>query len=291
MSINGEQELPSPGKSPDRELEHTDAGAASAFDSGERDDPPTLIAYKIAENPQMPLVPAPSSRSWMDATPTKFANRCLPLLIANQSGWFILNSHEFRATWNGCADNTGVRIEYLKGSEPHPVSCHFGHGILTWTLPYLFRTTPGYNLLVRGPANMLKAGVYPLEGVVETDWSVASFTMNWKLLQLNVPVTFVVGEPICMLVPQRRGELEAFRAEIRTLDPDSEMARQHDHWAQGRARFLTDLTIAGSVAQRRGWEKDYYQGRAPGEARARGHQVKLELLEFVDRQLRKPDPQ
>ena len=128
---------------------------------------PTLIAYKIAEQPYMPLVAAPSSRAWMEDTSKRFANRCLPLLIANQSGWFVLNSHEFRATWNGRNENSGVRIEYMKGLRPHPASCHFGHGIITWTLPYFFRTSPGYNLLVRGPANMFKAGVCPLEGIVD----------------------------------------------------------------------------------------------------------------------------
>ena len=48
---------------------------------------------------------------------------------------------------------------------------HFGDGILTWHLPILFRTPPGYNLLVRGPANYPKDAVSPLEGIVETDWA------------------------------------------------------------------------------------------------------------------------
>jgi hypothetical protein len=256
-------------------------------DGGEQ---PTLIAYKLVDEPSMTLAPAAVSRSWMDGTAKKFAYRCLPLVIANQSGWFVLNSHEFRATWNGRPDDAGVRIEYLKGPEPHPVSCHFGHGILTWTLPYLFHTPPGYNLLARGPANSWKAGIYPLEGVVETDWSPASFTMNWKFSQPNVPVTFVVGEPMCMLVPQRRGELERFRPEIRTLDPSSELGRQHEQWAKGREQFLVDLTKPGSIAQRRGWEKHYYQGRQLGDASVSEHQVRLQLREFVNRAGGKLDP-
>ena len=85
-------------------------------------EPPTLIAYKLVDEPLMTLVPATVSRSWMDGTAKKFAYRCLPLVIANQSGWFVLNSHEFRATWNGRPDNAGIKIEYLKGSEPYPVS-------------------------------------------------------------------------------------------------------------------------------------------------------------------------
>jgi uncharacterized protein DUF6065 len=249
---------------------------------GRGEDRPTLTAYKLVDAPLMPLVPVASSRAWMDATPNRFASRCLPLLIANQSGWYLLNSHAFRATWNGRDDSNAVRIEYVSGPEPYPVSCHFGNGIITWTVPYLFRTSPGYNLLVRGPANSVKAGVCPLEGIVETDWAVASFTMNWKFVQSNLPVAFAVGEPICMLVPQRRGELESFRTQICELDRESEIFRQHDQWSKSRAQFLTDLATAGSDAQRRGWEKHYFQGRSPAASTAHEHQVKLELMEFVD---------
>lgn len=37
----------------------------------------------------LPLTPAPIDRDWMDATPDRFAYRCLPLVIANQAGWVI----------------------------------------------------------------------------------------------------------------------------------------------------------------------------------------------------------
>ena len=62
---------------------------------------PNLIAYRVSRWPPMRLVTASSSRDWMDATPNRFANRCLPLRIASQAGWFVLNSHALRVTWNG----------------------------------------------------------------------------------------------------------------------------------------------------------------------------------------------
>jgi hypothetical protein len=43
--------------------------------------------------------------------------------------------------------------------SPSAIS-HFGSGILTWNVPYLFRTPPGYNLLVRGPANWPKDAAF-----------------------------------------------------------------------------------------------------------------------------------
>ena len=40
-----------------------------------------LIAYRTSPWPPMRLVVAPADRDWMDATPNRFANRCLPLRI------------------------------------------------------------------------------------------------------------------------------------------------------------------------------------------------------------------
>jgi hypothetical protein len=34
---------------------------------------------------------------WHDRAPY----RCLPMVIANQAGWWILNSHSFTVVWDG----------------------------------------------------------------------------------------------------------------------------------------------------------------------------------------------
>jgi len=52
------------------------------------DAEPELLAYRLTpKTADEDLWPAPSTRVWMERSPNKFANRCLPLLIANQSGW------------------------------------------------------------------------------------------------------------------------------------------------------------------------------------------------------------
>src|SRR5881397_1242628 len=40
-------------------------------------------------------------RGWMNATPSRNAYRCLPLTIANQTGWWIKNPVGFTANWRG----------------------------------------------------------------------------------------------------------------------------------------------------------------------------------------------
>ena len=247
----------------------------NAVEPGDR----LVVAYRLPGAP-MPLVQAPISRAWMEQTGDRFAFRCLPLLLANQSGWFVLNTHKVVAIWDGNDAPSGLRVLYVSGEPPYPAISHFGLGILTWRIPYLSRTPPGYNLLARGPANYPKEGAFALEGVVETDWSVASFTMNWQVTQVNRPVMFTIDEPIAMLVPQRRGEIEEFRPEIRDLTAAPDLERDHRHWAAAREGFLSDLKEPGSEAVTRGWQKDYFQGRTAGGAPAREHQTRLRLRPF-----------
>ena len=245
-------------------------------------DEPLLIAYRTDWWTPMQLVRAPASRSWMETTGERFANRCLPLLMANQAGWFILNSHSMCVTWDGGDDISSLHIEYLHGSEPYPAVSHFGYGILTWNIPYLFRTPPGINLLVRGPANLPKDGVYPLEGLVETDWSMATFTMNWKLTCAGEPVLFGLDEPICMMVPQQRGALEAYRPEIRELESAPEVYDGYLSWSENRRKFLADLKAPDSEAAAMAWQKDYFQGIAPDGTRVTEHQTRLKLRDFSE---------
>jgi hypothetical protein len=241
---------------------------------------PKLIAYNLNRSMPARLTPASSSRDWMSATRDRFAYRCLPLLIANQAGWFILNSHALSVTWDGSDDITGLRVDYQSGAQPYPAASHFGYGILTWNIPYLFRTPPGFNLLVRGPANWPKDGAYPLEGIVESDWSTATFTINWKMTRAGHTVTFDLNEPICMVVPQRRGELESFRPVIQDIESDAGVNCDYEAWCASRAQFLADLKTPGSDAVKQAWQKHYFRGTSPVGHDAAEHQTKLRLHDF-----------
>lgn len=251
------------------------------------DDREALIGFYSTESPAAKIVPASRSREWMDETRDRWAYRCLPLLLANQAGWVILNPMTFTATWTGGERPSAVRIEFADEAPDPPLTVSlFGYGIVTWGVPYLFRTPPGVNLLARGPANTFKDGIAPLEGLVETDWSVATFTMNWKLTRPNFPVTFEAGEPYCMVVPQRRNELESFRPELRPIATDPETAAGLSQWMRQR----DDLRQTKLVGQLQGeadaelkWQGDYFRGELPGQGRVQSHQTKLGLANFVRR--------
>jgi hypothetical protein len=255
----------------------------SETDSGRRSLP--LVAYRLDPDAP-PLEPASRWRTWMNETHERWANRCLPLLIANESGWVIRNRVGFTATWDGEPSPRGVTIEFdaAEPPSPPPVVSHFGYGVVTWSVPYLFRTPPGYNLLARGPANEPKDGIGPLDGIVETDWAISTFTMNWKLTSPGKPVTFEAGEPYCMVVPQRRGVLEAFEPSMHDIGDDAELQRRLGLFFESRrqlhvkheaARVLTGFEDLATD-----WEQDYFRGRTADGERAPEHQTRLQLRPF-----------
>ena len=210
-------------------------------------------------------------------------------VTANQSGWLLLNPREIAVTWNGKDDLDALTIEQAEGGPPAMARSHFGCGILTFTIPYLFRTPPGYNLHVRGPANSPKDGIQALEGIVETDWSEATFTMNWKLTRPGHRVVFEEGEPIAMVVPVRRGELEQFRPEIRPLSDDPSLEAGYRAWVRSRGQFNADLKAKGAEAEKQGWQRHYVRGTTVSQERAPEHQTGLALAEFAARRVQEGD--
>lgn len=226
----------------------------------------------------------------MDETRAGFANRCLPLLIANQWGWFIPNDRRIELKWNGGQGIGDVHIHYWKKDPEEQIApenllagSHFGHGILTFRLPYLFRTPPGWNLFVCGPANWFKDGACPLDGVVETDWSSATFTMNWKITRPDTWIAFEEDEPICQIFPVPRGSVEAFSPEIRPLSHNPDLERRYEKWRQSRERFILAHRTAERTAH---WQKHYFRGMSILGEIFSGHQTKLAVREFRDRRSR-----
>jgi len=242
-----------------------------------------FIAYSVDQSLGMRLEPARSDREWMDATPHRFAYRCLPLLIANQAGWIIKNPEKIMVIWNGGPGPDALKVEYFGMPRVRPASSHFGCGILTFTIDFLFKTPRGYNLYVRGPANMPKDGIAALEGIIETDWSEATFTMNWQVTRRNHPIMFEQGEPIAMFSPIKRGELERFRPEIRSITENPDLKAGFDTWARSREQHNAGLNISNSEAQKREWQRHYLRGVTATDRDAPEHQTSLKLEPFVDK--------
>ena len=264
-----------------------------------------LYAYELHQAAEMPLSTAPIDRTWMDAAPQRAPYRCLPLAIANQAGWWIPCPASFTAVWDGGLAKENVQLTFnppaektnlaslfapitVSADQPSAVvqsdpriTSHFGNGVVTFSIPYLFRTPRGINLWVKGPTNYIKDGVQPLEGVVETDWLSATFTMNWKLTRPYNMVRFERGEPICMIVPVPRGLAEQLKPLYAPLDANPELAVEYREWEKSRSSFNADLARLSPDAVKRGWQRDYMQGKTISGQEVEDHQTRLHLREFT----------
>ncbi|HWX49903.1 MAG TPA: DUF6065 family protein [Roseomonas sp.] len=240
---------------------------------------PRLIAYTL-DQPLPPIRPAGVRRSWMDATPGGFAYRCLPLTIANGHGWEVQGETAFEAWWNGGDRPEDVTIRVLKPGGVAPAS-HFGAGILTFPIATLLRTDPGIGLWVSGPPNAVKDGIAPLSGLVESDWSPMTFTMNWRFTRPNHVVRFLPDEPVCFFFPLQRNLVREIRPEVRPLAEDPTLEAAHRAWRAARSRFNAELREPGSDARAQGWQRHYHRGLNPDGTRAAAdHLTRVQVRPF-----------
>jgi hypothetical protein len=228
-----------------------------------------------------PLIrPAPARRDWMDGTPESFAYRCLPLNIANAHGWELLNPCAFDAQWNGQTDTGAITIK-ADGPTANVATSLFGQGILTFHIPGIFRTPPGWNLWIGGSPNAPKDGIYPLTGVVETDWSPFTFTMNWRFTRPNHWIHFDAGEPICFFFPVQRALLDDIKPALAPIEAEPGLLDRFQDWSRGRDAFVLRMANEPPPAPADKWQKHYYRGVDFSEQEQVGdHRTRLRLRPF-----------
>ncbi len=214
------------------------------------------------------MVPGRPDREWMDAFQARFPYRCLPLVMANTTGWEILCPVDMTVIWNGgplqrdlvvtCDADPAYNIEHIASS-------HFTHGVLTFHTGYLFRTPPGYAIWASGAPNHVKDGIQPLSGLVETDWLPFPFTMNWLMTRPGM-VSFKKGEPFCFFNVIEHRKQEEIQPVIKSIDTDPELKKQFAAWSKTRNEFNASLGRRDPDAIKEAWQKFYFQGRKPDPA-------------------------
>jgi hypothetical protein len=238
---------------------------------------PDLDCYRLT--PDAPeIVPARAARAWMDETDQRYAYRCLPLSIANASGWEVLAPVAFEATWRGDGAHDAVRIRATEDQAraSRIASSHFGHGILTLHPEHLFRTSPGGALWVRGSPNSVKRNLVPLDGLVETDWLDFPFTMNWRFTR-PCTISFEKGEPFCFVTPFPHALLDAVQPVIRPIEAAPELRAAYEARATSRNDFNAALKVHDPETVAQGWQRDYVRGEDATGRRADFHLTKRRL--------------
>jgi hypothetical protein len=238
-----------------------------------------LECFPTTERPPE-LVAGRPQRAWMDRFAERHPYRCLPLSMANTSGWELLCPISFTAEWNGGNHQQDIT---LRPDHPNPdfhklCSSHFSHGVLTFHSGYLFRTPPGWSMWVMGPPNHIKDGIQPLAGVVETDWLPFPFTMNWLFTRPG-KVRFEKGEPFCFITLLQDKFLHDNQPVIRRMDSDPELRHQYDVWEKHRSEFNQRIFRQDPEATKEAWQRYYFKGEYPEEiAPARSDHVNKRRL-------------
>jgi len=210
------------------------------------------------------LVPGRPERAWMEAFDARHPYRCLPLTMANTTGWDILSPVGFTVEWNGGTAQSDLTI---RADHPHPdfhefARSHFSTGVLTLHPGYLFRTPPGWSMWCMGPPNHIKDGIQPLVGLVETDWLPFPFTMNWHFTRPG-RVRFERGESFCFITLTEDKPMETFDVVHRRMESDPELHAQFNAWGTRRAEFNTRLAKGDPETVREAWQRFYFRGELP----------------------------
>jgi hypothetical protein len=216
------------------------------------------------------LAPGRPDRDWMDAFVHRHPYKCLPLIMANTTGWEMLCPMDLTIEWNGGPHQQDLVV---RPDRPHPdfsrfAQSHFSGGVVTFHTGYMFRTDPGWAVWAMGPPNHIKDGVQPLSGIVETDWLPFPFTMNWILTRPG-QVKFKKGEPFCFITLMEHRKVEEVQPVLRTLDSDPVFRGQYEAWSRQREGFNKRLAQGDPETAKQAWQRFYFKGEMPedvGEA-------------------------
>jgi len=256
----------------------------------ENDDKPFIVGYEFPFNKwtnAFTLSQSKPNRSWMDDTPNKFAYRCLPLIMGNSIGWQVSVNFSFVAYWNGGVNTSDMSLGFFEkdnqklSGQRHAVQSHFGSGILTFSIPWIFRTNRGHNLFVTGPINEPKDGITPLSGIVETDWLPFTFTMNWKVTAVNRPIEFKAGDVICQFFPYPRGYPEKFIALTDDVSNNLAVMNEYNKWENSRTTFNKRLADPNDPeVTGKDWERTYFKGEHKDGSKFEEHQTRYNSCPF-----------
>lgn len=248
--------------------------------------------FALNKNPPK-IVPARASRRWMDEFPDRHAYRCLPLTIANTHGWDILCPVALAIDWNGGPRTEDLTVRALNGGgdDERRLSpfcrSHFSGGIVTFHTDYIFRTDDAWDLLATGPFNAPKDGIYPLTGIIESNWLPYPFTMNWQVTKPGT-IVFEREEPFCFIFPVKKRAVLDCQPEIRDIADDPELTRQHQAFAIARDSFMRRFHANDQDAVKDPWLKHYFKGLRPDGTVVDSHINKLRAAAPVDRRRAPP---
>ncbi|MEZ6024457.1 MAG: DUF6065 family protein [Hyphomonadaceae bacterium] len=205
------------------------------------------------------IVPGRPERDWMDSAPERQPYRCLPLTIANTTGWEMQSPIGFSAHWDGRLTPDAVKVRFDEPSSSRFVETYFGNGVITFHHGWHFKTEPGWDLWIGGPPNTIKHGIAPLTGIIETYWLPQPFTMNWRFTAPGT-VRFEKDESFALIMPVPHSAIDDVEPVIEHLQDNPEDMAATKSWLESRRDWIRRKEEGGPDAPTDQWQRHYFQG-------------------------------
>jgi hypothetical protein len=154
-------------------------------------------------------------RDWMDNTYNKHAYQCLPMTVANVSGWELILQQDVVVQWDG----TNNPPEVLEGEilNSRAVVIPSIIGIMSFATGWAFGTEDGYSTFISGSPNYFVDGAVPLSATIPSFWWPDEFNMNWKITKINEPIVFEKGMPFMYFTIVQNNLLESVQFKVENL--------------------------------------------------------------------------
>jgi hypothetical protein len=145
----------------------------------------------------------------------KHAYLCLPLTIANQSGFVVKSNVDMTLFWPGGESRAIIDLhgkQHANESESiQNFYNNFGSGIVSIANSFILRTPPGINLMTIQPPNYFIPGAHVMTGIVEADNLRGHFTFNLKVTTPGIKVHIKKGDWLGAFIPTPRYFIEQFK--------------------------------------------------------------------------------
>lgn len=187
---------------------------------------PIATFYRLAPDALMPMR---ADRSALGTIPAAALQYCEAITSASAFGWYAFPPLSFHVQFDGrdfiwthddaqswfpvrsehipdfeeCFD--GSAPDDMKGFAPPFLTALAQPGILQIWSGVMIRTRPGWSILVRPPANIVRSRDYdPYEGIIETDRWFYPLFINIRIAAVDKPIFFDRNQPLLQAQPLKR---------------------------------------------------------------------------------------
>jgi len=196
-----------------------------------------LTLVKTTQNPPE-IKQSRFNRDWMDATYNKHAYQCLPLTVANVTGWELILQQDVVVQWDG--GNTVPKVLEGEKLDDRPIAIPSIIGMMSFTTGWAFNTEDGYSTWISGSPNYFVDGAVPLTASIPSYWWPDEFNMNWQITKVGEPVLFPKGMPIMHFVIYPNTLLESTEIVVENLWDKPQLMDARQSYGNAKSEKMRD---------------------------------------------------